>query len=68
MSSDRAAGALDRLPTIQTILRVLAHTTGLRVALVVHIGADDSWTAAAVLDEAGLGMRPGDQLQLETTY
>jgi hypothetical protein len=67
MSSGPAADALDRLPTIQTILRVLARTTGLRVALAARV-TEDSWTAVAVLDEAGFGLRPGDQLRLETTY
>jgi hypothetical protein len=29
---------------------------------------DGTWTAVAVLDEAGFGLRAGDTLPLETTY
>ena len=56
-----------RLPAVQTALKVLSRTTGLRIALVAHV-TDDSWTACAVLDEANFGLKPGDQLELNTTY
>ena len=59
--------AFDRLEAIQTILHVLQRTTGLRIALVARV-TDDSWTACAVLDQAGFGLKPGDQLELHTTY
>jgi len=59
--------AFQRLEAVQTILRVLSRTTGLRIALVARI-TDDSWTACAVLDAAGFGIHPGDQLELHTTY
>jgi hypothetical protein len=56
-----------RLPVVQTALRVLSRTTGLRIALVARV-TNDSWTACAVLDEADFGLNPGDQLELNTTY
>ena len=56
-----------RLEAVQTILRLLRRTTGLRIALVARV-TDDSWTACAVLDEADFGLKPGDQLELHTTY
>jgi len=56
-----------RLEAVQTILWVLRRTTGLRIALVARV-TDDSWTACAVLDEADFGLKPGDQLELHTTY
>jgi hypothetical protein len=56
-----------RLPAVQTALRVLSRTTGLRVALVARI-THDSWTACAVLDEAEFGLKPGDRLELHSTY
>jgi len=59
--------ALDRSEAVQTVLRVLARTTGLRIALVARV-TDTSWTACAVLDEADFGLKPGDQLPLHTTY
>ncbi len=59
--------AIDRLEAVQMVLRVLCRVTGLRVALVARV-TDESWTACAVLDEAGFGIRPGDDLELEATY
>ncbi len=58
---------VNRSDAVQTILRVLRETTGLRIALVARV-TDDSWTACAVLDEAGFGLKPGDKLDLATTY
>lgn len=59
--------AINRLDVVQTALKVLRRTTGLRIALVARV-TPDSWTACAVLDEAGFGLKPGDQLDLATTY
>ena len=58
---------LNRLEAVQTILRVLSRATGMRIALVARV-TEGSWTAVAVLDEAGFGLRPGDALPLQTTY
>ena len=57
----------NRLEAIQTALRVLRRVTGLRIALVARV-TKDSWTACAVLDDAGFGVKAGDQLPLHTTY
>ncbi|MBA3468077.1 MAG: hypothetical protein H0T53_00400 [Herpetosiphonaceae bacterium] len=59
--------ALSRLPMMETILRLLQRTTGLRIALVAHV-TDTSWTACAVVDDADFGLKPGDQLELQNTY
>lgn len=59
--------AVNRLEAVHTVLRVLRQSTGMRIALVARV-TDDSWTACAVLDEAGFGLKPGDQLDLATTY
>ncbi len=59
--------AISRLAAVQIVLRVLSRTTGLRIALVARV-TEESWTACAVLDEAGFGLKPGDQLELHTTY
>ena len=59
--------AINRIEVIPTILRVLQESTGLRIALVARV-TKDSWTACAILDEAGFGLKPGDQLELATTY
>jgi len=64
---DADVAALSRPDAVQLILRVLSRSTGLRIALVARV-TPDSWTACAVLDEAGFGIKPGDQLDVSTTY
>lgn len=59
--------AITTLPAIDKILQVLRESTGLRIALVARVTAS-SWTACAVLDDAGFGLKAGDQLDLATTY
>ncbi len=58
---------INRLEAVHTILRVLLQSTGLRIALVARV-TGQSWTACAVLDEAGFGLKTGDELDLATTY
>lgn len=52
---------------VHTALQVLRRTIGVRIALVARV-TPDSWTACAVLDDAGLGLKAGDQLEVATTY
>jgi hypothetical protein len=59
--------AVSRLDAVQLILRVLSRTTGLRIAVVARV-TKESWTACAVLDNTGFGLKVGDQLDLHTTY
>ena len=60
-------GVLNRLEVVTTVLKVLRRTTGLRIALVTRV-TDVSWTACAVLDDADFGIKPGDRLELATTF
>lgn len=66
-SSDEDIQAIQSLGALDTMLQVLRRTTGLRVAMVVRVQPGE-WTCCAVLDEAGFGIRPGDQLEFATTY
>jgi len=59
--------AIDRLAAVKMSLKVLQRATGLRVALVAHVTAE-RWTACAVLDEAGFGLVPGDELDVSSTF
>ncbi len=59
--------SLSRLEVVQTALAVLRQVTGLRVSLVARV-TSDSWTCCAILDDAGFGLKPGDTLELNTTY
>ena len=63
----RDVAAISRMTAVDTILHLLTRSTGLRLALVARVTAD-SWTACAVLDQCGFGIKPGDQLELVTTY
>jgi hypothetical protein len=65
LSADVAA--IERLDVVHASLKVLHRVTGLRIALVARV-TEDSWTACAVLDEAGFGLKVGDHLDLSTTY
>lgn len=59
--------AIGRIDAVKTVLRVLLQTTGLRLAVVARVTAE-SWTCCAVLDEINFGLRPGDTLELVTTF
>lgn len=59
--------AIGQLDTVNLALQVLRRATGLRIALVARV-TPESWTACAVLDDAGFGLQPGQQLELGTTY
>ncbi|MCA1596182.1 MAG: hypothetical protein LC772_07125 [Chloroflexi bacterium] len=63
----RDVRAVNRLEPVHTALKVLSEATGMRIALVARI-TSDSWTACAVLDNAGFGIKSGDQVELATTY
>jgi len=64
---DPEINAVNRIPAVQMVLRVLRETTGMRYALVARV-TPDSWTACAVIDDLGLGIGAGDHLELSTTY
>ena len=59
--------AIGRIDAVKTVLRLLLQTTGLRMGVVARVTAD-SWTCCAVLDELNFGLRPGDTLEVATTY
>lgn len=69
MQAETAAdcAAIGEIDTMDTVLEVLARTTGLRISMVVKV-TDDEWTACAVRDEADYGLEVGDQLDVATTY
>lgn len=59
--------AISRIGAMEMILKVLRRVTGMRISLVARV-TSDSWTACAINDEAGFGLKPGDRLDLTTTY
>lgn len=58
---------VSRISAVNMILKTLQSLTEMRISLVARV-TKDSWTACAVLDQAGFGIDAGDQLELSTTY
>jgi hypothetical protein len=58
---------VSRIAAVNMILKTLQSLTEMRISLVARV-TDDSWSACAVLDQAGFGINTGDQLELSTTY
>ena len=58
--------AVANISAIPTLLQVLCETTGMGFAAVARVSAE-TWTACAVKDNIGFGLRPGSQLDVKTT-
>jgi signal transduction histidine kinase len=58
--------AVGRLEAIPTLLEVLCEITGMGFTAVARV-TDKTWTLCAVKDEINFGLKPGGQLELETT-
>jgi signal transduction histidine kinase len=62
----RDVSAVNKIEAIPTLLEVLCDTTGMRFAAVARV-SESTWTACVVKDDIGFGLKPGDQLDLEST-
>src|SRR5882762_9522403 len=58
--------AVRRIDVIPTLLQVLCESSGMRFAVVARVTAN-TWTACAVQDDIQFGLKPGDQLPVDTT-
>jgi signal transduction histidine kinase len=58
--------AVGRIGSVSTLLRVLCETTGMGFAAVARV-TENSWIACAVEDGIGFGLKPGGQLDVNTT-
>jgi signal transduction histidine kinase len=58
--------AVARIDAIPKILEVVCHTTGMGFSAVARV-TEDRWIACAVRDEISFGLKPGGELQVETT-
>jgi signal transduction histidine kinase len=63
---DPDVAAVARIGAVPTILRVIAKTTGMRLALVARV-TDDMWKACAVYDRMDFGLVPGGELEVAST-
>lgn len=58
--------AISSIPAVATILEVICRTTGMGFAAVARV-TDKQWIACSVRDEIDFGLKPGGELNLETT-
>lgn len=58
--------AVAAIPAVGTILEVCCRTTGLRFAAVARV-TEDRWICCASQDDLAFGLKPGDELKVETT-
>ncbi|MDA7416243.1 GAF domain-containing sensor histidine kinase [Xenophilus arseniciresistens] len=63
---DRQLELVAGIPAITAILRLLREQTGMRFIGIARV-TPERWVMCAVLDEAGFGLVPGDQLDVNTT-
>ncbi|MDF9864096.1 hypothetical protein M2437_003078 [Methylorubrum pseudosasae] len=58
--------AVESIAAVPTILDVVCRTTGMGFAAVARV-TEDRWVACAVKDDIAFGLKPGGELDLETT-
>jgi signal transduction histidine kinase len=58
--------AINRIGAVPGLLQILCHNTGMGFAAVARV-TDGTWTACAVQDDIGFGLKPGGQLDVNTT-
>ncbi|MXV52641.1 GAF domain-containing protein [Pedobacter sp. HMF7647] len=58
--------AINSISVVPTILNVICRTTGMGFAAVARV-TDKQWIACSVRDEINFGLKPGEELKLETT-
>ena len=68
MASDFAADidAIQRINAVPRILEVICRSTGMGFAAIARV-TDDRWICCGVRDEIAFGLKPGDELKLQTT-
>ena len=62
----RDVSAVAQLNAVPTLLEVLCEMTGMGFAAVARV-SERSWTACAVKDDINFGLKPGGQLDVEST-
>lgn len=58
--------SFNRIPIVTSLLDVICRTTGMGFAAVARV-TDTKWIAYAVNDNISFGLKPGEELKLETT-
>lgn len=65
-SALNAIAEIERISAVPQILETVAHITGSRFTAVARV-TDTSWVACATYDTLGFGLKPGGQLEVEST-
>ena len=58
--------SIQQIPIITTLLDVICRTTGIGFAAVARV-TEARWITCSVLDKINFGLKPGDELKVETT-
>jgi len=58
--------AVNRIPIVDSLLEVICRTTGMGFSAIARV-TETNWVACCVLDKIGFGLKPGGELQLDTT-
>lgn len=66
MGLERDVERIGAIAAVPTILDVVARTTGLGFTAIARV-TEDRWITCASRDELAFGLKPGDELKVETT-
>jgi signal transduction histidine kinase len=58
--------SIQKIPIIATLLDVVCRTTGMGFAAIARV-TEDRWITCTLLDKIEFGLKPGDELKVETT-
>ncbi|MEK6477057.1 GAF domain-containing sensor histidine kinase [Catalinimonas sp. 4WD22] len=59
--------AINSISIVPTLLNVLCSTTGMRFAAIARV-TESRWVSCSVLDKISFGLKPGEELEIETTF
>ena len=66
MNFDKDVARISAIAAVPTILDVVSRTTGMGFTAVARV-TEDRWVTCASRDELAFGLKPGDELKVETT-
>lgn len=58
--------AIEQIPVVDSILEVVCRSTGMGFAAIARV-TRERWITCAVKDDINFGLKPGDELNIETT-
>lgn len=58
--------AISRISVVPSLLNIICSTTGMGFAAIARV-TEDRWVTCSALDKIAFGLKPGDELKVETT-